>query len=153
MAKRTDYTVKEKKPLFGKNNKSGKDYKKGTSVTYTDGGKQTFLTPSGKGAKYAAELKNNTRYTNDGQVKYDEDGRKFGLSKAQRSFRAGYLSAQKDSAKAYNAREQKKAAKAEARAVKKAEKQAKKSGTAWGSGRGQFMGIETNFKAERGAKK
>jgi hypothetical protein len=146
MAKRTDYTVKEKKPLFGKNNKSGKEYKKGTSVTYTDGGKQTFLTPSGKGAKYAAELKNNTRYTNDGQVKHDEDGRKLGLSKAQRSYRAGYLSAQKDSAKAYNARELKKAAKAEARAAKKAEKQAKKSGAAWGSSIGQFIGIERELK-------
>lgn len=149
MAKRTDFTVKEKKPLFGKNKKTGKEFKKGTVVTYADGEKQTFLTPAGKGAKYAAELKNKTRYTNDGKVKCDEDGKKLGLSKAQRSYRAGYLAANKDSAKAYNARAQKKAAKEAAKAEKKAAKEIKKNGgSAWGDSRGQFIGVETNFNAK-----
>lgn len=61
----------------------------------------TLLNPSEKGAKYADELRNGTRYTNDGRYKADKDGVVLGLTKEQRSYRAGYLDAQKDSAKAY----------------------------------------------------
>lgn len=61
----------------------------------------TLLNPAEKGAKYSAELRANVRCTNDHRVKKDKNGKKLGLSKAQRAYRAGYLTARSDSAKAY----------------------------------------------------
>lgn len=58
--------------------------KKGKEVTIYD--------PSEKGAMYANDLKNGTN------IKGVE------LTEKQKAFRAGYLNAQKDSAKAFNAR-------------------------------------------------
>lgn len=80
----------------------GRDGKKAGSVlSFDDGSKRTVLNPHGKGRKYAAELRSKSRMTNDGEVKRDKSGKPMTLSKAQRSFRSGYLQAQKDNAKAY----------------------------------------------------
>lgn len=67
----------------------------------------TLLNPSEKGAKYADELRNGIRYTNDGRYKADKDGVVMELTDEQRAFRSGYLTAQKDAAKAYKARKKK----------------------------------------------
>ncbi len=76
----------------------------GVVLFNTDTGKpKVLLNPNGKGAKYALELKTNLAHTNNGDVKLDKKGNKTTLSKVQRSFRAGYLQAQSDNAKAYNA--------------------------------------------------
>lgn len=63
----------------------------------------TLLNPSEKAAKYADELRNGTRYTNDGKYKTDENGVVLGLNDTQKSYRSGYLDARRDSAKAYKA--------------------------------------------------
>lgn len=67
----------------------------------------TLLNPAEKGKKYAAELKAKVRCTNDHHIKRDKNGKKLGLSKAQRAYRAGYLTARSDSAKAYNSNRKK----------------------------------------------
>lgn len=68
----------------------------------TDGNKDiVVLHPAGKGKKYAAELKNNKRYTNDSKPK-DKP-----LTKEGRAYRSGYLQARKDSAKAWKAKNKK----------------------------------------------
>ncbi len=71
-------------------------------ITNKNGKVVTLLNPSEKGSKFADELKNDIRYTNDGRYKADKNGNVSGLTPEQRAFRAGYLSAQKDSAKCYN---------------------------------------------------
>ena len=60
-----------------------------------------LLNPSEKWRKYASELRSNTRKTNSGFPKTDKYGLNQELTKEQRSYRAGYLSAQSDSADAY----------------------------------------------------
>lgn len=71
-------------------------------------GKQvTLLNPSEKGHKYARELKDDMKFTNDGQVKCDDTGYIPPLTDEERAYRAGYLDAQKDSAKCYNATQKK----------------------------------------------
>ncbi|MDE5601360.1 MAG: hypothetical protein K2J16_02575 [Clostridia bacterium] len=102
MAKFRD--IVKKVPFFGKaKTKSGNKAKLGTTITDSDGVTTTLLNPSGKAAKYSAELKNNQRYTNYGAVKKDKNGQAQRLTRKQRAYRAGYLQARKDSAKAYNA--------------------------------------------------
>ena len=102
--KRTKADVKSKKPFsFGKK-KNGKPRKDGVTVTFNDGTKTTLLTPSGKGAKYSRELKENRHITNDGVVKRDENGKEIPLTKSQRAFRAGALDMQKAASKAYKAK-------------------------------------------------
>lgn len=104
---RTKQDVKSKKSFsFGKK-KNGKPRKDGVTVTFNDGTKTTLLTPSGKGAKYARELKENRRITNDGVVKTDENGNEIPLTKEQRAFRAGALEMQKAASKAYKAKKAK----------------------------------------------
>ncbi len=66
-----------------------------------------LLNPAEKSRKYAYELKNNVAMTNDGVCKTNSDGACKKLTKQQRAFRAGYLSARKDSAKAYNSTKKK----------------------------------------------
>ena len=74
-------------------------------VTTRTGKTVILLDPAGKGKKYAHELSLNERRTNDGKVKVNrETGEVQKLSKAQRSYRAGYLDARKDSAKAWCAK-------------------------------------------------
>lgn len=71
-------------------------------IVETKGGKKIrLLTPDQKGAKAAVELKRGVRLTNFGKVKRNENGSPQKLTKAQRSYRAGYLDARSDNAKAY----------------------------------------------------
>lgn len=72
-----------------------------TRITTRKGKTITLLNPSEKGEKYADELRNNIRYTNDGKYKADKDGVVDSLSKTQRAYRSGYLDARKDSANCY----------------------------------------------------
>lgn len=83
-------------------------HKQGVVLVNTETGeKRTLLNPSGRGQKYAKELKTGIAYTNDGSVKTDNKGISKTLNKVQRSFRAGYLQARKDIAKAYKAKNSK----------------------------------------------
>jgi hypothetical protein len=75
-------------------NKKGQDY--------------ALLNPSEKGGKYAHEMKTGIAQTNLGEVKLNKKGQPKKLSLKQKAFRAGYLSAQKDSANAYKAKNAKK---------------------------------------------
>ena len=61
-----------------------------------------LLSPAEKGKKAAYELKKGIRFTNMGKPKQNPDGSPMRLNKAQRAYRAGYLNARKDNAKAYN---------------------------------------------------
>ena len=106
---RTKQDVQSKTVLLKGEKKNGKPKKYGTVVGFKDGTSTTLLTPSGKGAKYAAELSANVAVTNDGIIKRDDFGMPKELDCCQRAYRAGYLDAQKDSAKAYNAKKNKKA--------------------------------------------
>lgn len=65
----------------------------------------TLLTPEGKRAKFQAEIKQGTHFTNDGKVKnYEKTNRATGevtnvprrLSDVQRAYRQGYLQAQNE---------------------------------------------------------
>ena len=71
------------------------------TITTKKGKTITLLNPSEKGKKFAAELRNNTRYTNDKKKKADKDGVLLSLSDTQRAYRSGYLDARKDSANCY----------------------------------------------------
>ena len=77
----------------------------------TKSGKEIrLLTPSQKGAKAAVELKKGVKLTNFGKVKRDKGGNPLKLNKAERSYRAGYLDARTDNAKAYKHNKKKRAA-------------------------------------------
>ena len=95
----------EKKGIFwGKKKANGERRKNGVYLKNTEDGREfTALNPSGKGAKYAKELKDGKRITNSGSPKLDGNGKQMGLTKQQRAYRSGYLQARKDSANAYNA--------------------------------------------------
>ncbi|MBE5732723.1 MAG: hypothetical protein E7353_06780 [Clostridiales bacterium] len=68
----------------------------------------TLLNPSEKGAKFADELRNGVKLTNKGELKWDSaSGKPERLTKEQRSYRAGYLDARKDSANAFKATKKK----------------------------------------------
>ena len=84
------------KETFERNGK-----KLGSTHIYADGTTRTFLNPSGKGSKYAKELKDGVRYTNEGFQKRDEYGMPSELTDTQAAYRSGYLDAQKDSAAVY----------------------------------------------------
>lgn len=72
----------------------------GKKVKTRKGGTITLLNPSEKAGKFAAELRTGIRYKNDGSYKPDKFG-DVGLSDKGRAYRAGYLDARKDGAKAY----------------------------------------------------
>ena len=59
---------------YGGKKTNGKPRKTGVNCVNADGEKFTLLNPSGKSAKYAAEIKRGVRYTNDGRVKRDDKG-------------------------------------------------------------------------------
>lgn len=59
----------------------------------------TLLNPSEKASKYAKELKNKKRYTNDGKTKTDKQ-----LTKEGSAYRSGYLKAIQDSNNAFIAK-------------------------------------------------
>ncbi len=64
----------------------------------------TLLNPAEKGRKYASELKNGQRYTNQGELKVDKDSNPMSLSREQRAYRSGYLDSRKDSARCWRAK-------------------------------------------------
>ena len=106
--KRTKQDVKSKKKFFGKGKKAdGKKRELGVKVTFNDGTEVTLLNPSGKGTKYAQELKDNKHYTNDGKLKVDDKGNPLPLTNEQKAYRSAYLTALLDSAKAYNSKNNK----------------------------------------------
>ena len=63
------------------------------------GKKVTLLNPSEKSTKYAMELKNNIRLTNNCECKDCS-----GLTETQKAYRSGYLAAQKDNQKAFKSK-------------------------------------------------
>ncbi len=73
-----------------------------------NGKEVVLLNPSEKGAKYAKEMRSGVKTTNDGRIKRDKAGNAIGLNRTEKSYRAGYLDARKDSANAYKARSKKK---------------------------------------------
>ena len=106
--KRSKDDVKSKTPFsWGNKTKSGKVAKSGTTVEFKDGTKTTLLNPSGKATKYAAELGMSVKVTNSGEFKTDDNGNEVSLTREQRAYRAGYLDSQKDSTKAYKAKQAK----------------------------------------------
>lgn len=108
--RRSKQDVKSKKPFsYPVKNKKGKLQKSGVVVEFKDGTTVTLLTPSGKATKFASELGMGVKITNGGEFKHDKNGNEVPLTAEQRSYRAGYLDAQKDNAKAYNAKKSKKA--------------------------------------------
>lgn len=102
--KRTKEDVVAKQAFSLGNKADGTPAKSGTVVTFKDGDKKTLLNPSGKGAKFAQELSLNMKFTNDGEAKLNKDGGVICLTSEERAYRAGFLDAQKASAKAYNAK-------------------------------------------------
>ena len=91
--------------------KDSKGNKMGVHGVSKYGTPMTLLNPYGKGRKYATELKHGKRLTNDFKRKRDESGKQMSLSVKQKSYRAGYLQARKDSAACYKAIKAKKAGK------------------------------------------
>lgn len=67
----------------------------------------TLLNPQEKRNKYFKELKKGVAMTNTGKVKVDAKGKVKKLTGKQRSFRAGYIGAQNDSAACFKARKKK----------------------------------------------
>lgn len=63
----------------------------------------TLLNPHEKGTKYFDELTNDVRLTNDQSIKFDKFGQPTRLTKTEKAWRSGYLAAQRDSRKCYNA--------------------------------------------------
>lgn len=78
-----------------------------TKITTKNGKVITLLNPSEMGAKYADELRFNTRLTNDGYPKLTDKNEQLPLTPEQRAYRSGWLDAQKASAKAYKSRQRK----------------------------------------------
>lgn len=66
-----------------------------------NGNTYTLLNQQGKIGKFSMELKDKQRYTNDGQVKTNQNGEPTGLTSSQAAYRIGYLNACKDSAKIF----------------------------------------------------
>ena len=91
-------------PVRGKHKtKDGKRVRVGTKIVDSDGVTKTLLTPAGKTAKAAEELRRGVKITNDGQVKTNKNGKPQKLTKAQKAYRRGRLDQARDSAKCYNA--------------------------------------------------
>lgn len=67
----------------------------------------TLLNPSEKGNKYARELRADVKITNDGYAKQDNYGRPIHLTDTEKAWRSGYLSAQKDNANCWKAKQKK----------------------------------------------
>lgn len=64
---------------------------------------KTLLNPAEKAKKYALEMKDGIKYTNNQDIKYKENSNDpITLSKKDYAYRAGYLQARIDSSKAFN---------------------------------------------------
>ena len=68
----------------------------------------TLLNPAEKASKYADELRNGIRYTNDKRSKVNKKGVVMTVSKEGRAYRSEYLDARKDNANEYKANLKKK---------------------------------------------
>lgn len=64
---------------------------------------RVLLTPHGRYQKAVKELETGKRYTNDGKVKKDKNGKEMKLTKCQRAFRAGQRSMVIEQTKAFKA--------------------------------------------------
>ncbi len=96
--------------------KYGKDYvqknaveregkRVGTELIYDDGTRVVLLNSHGKTTKYFNEVTTGKLLTNDFSPKVNpKSNKQYTLRDMQRSFRAGYLQAQSDNAKAYKAK-------------------------------------------------
>ncbi len=73
----------------------------GKTIRTKKGKEITLLNPAAKGRKFATELQCGSKFTNNGDPKVDSNGAVIELSKEQKIYRAGYLDARKDSAKAH----------------------------------------------------
>ncbi|MBQ7339227.1 MAG: hypothetical protein IJW43_00030 [Clostridia bacterium] len=73
-------------------------------VKSKNGKSVVLLNPAEKGAKFAKELKRGVKHTNEGHIKTDKDKKGIRLTKEERAYRAGYLSARQDNAKAFNSK-------------------------------------------------
>lgn len=67
----------------------------------SDGKRRTLLTPTGKVAKFKAEIENNARFTNDYKRKKTDSGAPMKLTKAQKAYRKGYIKALGEQAAIY----------------------------------------------------
>ena len=74
------------------------------TVKGKNGKNVTLLNPAERGEKFAKELKQNRKRTNAGSYKLDKDKKSIKLTKEERAYRAGYLDARSDGAKAYKAK-------------------------------------------------
>lgn len=90
-----------------------------TKVTMRNGKLITLLNPKEKGDKYARELRENKKYTNDYVLKKDDKGNPIPLTDSDRKYRCGYLNSRKDDAGAWKS--------AQAKVAKKAEREAKRA--------------------------
>ena len=62
----------------------------------------TLLNPHGKYQKYEQELEKGIKFTNDGQIKKDANGKAIPLTPEDKKYRQGYNSALIDQSKIYN---------------------------------------------------
>ena len=78
-------------------------------ITKTKSGKKVgLLNPVEKGRKFAIEVKHKRKLTNFGKRKKDVSGNYMRLTRVEQAYRAGYLDARKDSAKAFKHNKKKK---------------------------------------------
>lgn len=77
-------------------------------VKLKNGNTITLLNPAEKSEKFAKELRLGKKFTNDGAVKKDKNGKVIKLGKKERAYRGGYLDGRKDNAKAYKSKKNKK---------------------------------------------
>lgn len=91
------------KPVNWRDPVSGKSIHAGTKCKDSDGNVFVLLTPAGKTAKAAEELRRGVRLTNDLVEKKNEAGKPMKLTKAQRSYRAGVLDQARASANCHKA--------------------------------------------------
>ena len=82
-----------------------------TTIKTKTGKSVTLLNPSEKGKKFAKELKCGFKMTNDMSLKLNSNKKGIKLTDEERAFRSGYLTAQSDNAKCFNAKHGKKTTK------------------------------------------
>lgn len=78
-----------------------------TIVRNRNGKQVVLLDPQEKRDKYFAELKAKTKMTANGVKKVDSKGKPMKLKEREIGYRLGYIAAQNESAKIYNAKKAK----------------------------------------------
>ena len=79
-----------------------KNRRLGVVVVNARGLKTTLLNPFGKATKYADELRNGVKLTNDGHLNTDSLGKPQHLTSEEEAYRKGYLKHQQETVDAYN---------------------------------------------------